>query len=161
AACTSLPVVTIPTTPSTAIPAAVWNHRIACVVLGPSFPSIVPALQPSAFSARWSDSTAAASLVLLAGAPKAADGHARTDAVTTAAPPTPPPPRARTRPSRSPNCGGTLPAVAAVDTFFSLRAPDVGIRHRFRSRTGMTSVARRTAALPLPEQGRQEPSVDT
>src|SRR5262249_17537952 len=84
AACTSLPVVTIPTTPSTAIPAAGWNHRIACVVLGPSFPSIVPALQPSAFSARWSDSTAAASLVLLAGAPKAADDHASTDAVTTA-----------------------------------------------------------------------------
>jgi len=64
AACASRPVVSTPTMPSTAIPAAVWNQRTAWIVFGPSVPSIAPALQPSESSWRCSDSTPAASLVL-------------------------------------------------------------------------------------------------
>src|SRR5436190_2227863 len=52
-----------PTTPSTGSLAADWNHRMAVVVRGPSLPSIVPALHPSALSSRWINCTLAASLV--------------------------------------------------------------------------------------------------
>src|SRR5262245_11166733 len=52
-----------PTIPSTVSLAADWNQRIAAVVRGPSFPSIAPALHPSAFNCRCMTCTLAASLV--------------------------------------------------------------------------------------------------
>src|SRR6476646_12216316 len=90
AACANRPVVSTPTTPSTAMPAAVWNHRTAWIVFGPSLPSIAPALQPSALSWRCSDSMPAASLVLpaagaaLAGAAVTAVAPATMPIVTSA-----------------------------------------------------------------------------
>src|SRR5262245_45101035 len=52
-----------PTMPSTGSFAALWNQRTAAVVRGPSLPSTLPALQPSALSCRWMFWTVAASLV--------------------------------------------------------------------------------------------------
>src|SRR5262245_62747807 len=52
-----------PTMPSTLTFAAVWNQRMAAVVRGPSVPSMLPALHPSAFNWRWMFWTVAASLV--------------------------------------------------------------------------------------------------
>jgi len=40
----------VPMMPSTGSFAALWNQRTAAVVRGPSFPSTLPALQPSALS---------------------------------------------------------------------------------------------------------------
>ena len=66
--CASLADVAGPTMPSTVIPAADWNHRMARSVFGPSLPSTAPALQKSAFSCRWVDWIPAASLAFLLAA---------------------------------------------------------------------------------------------
>src|SRR3954464_722028 len=85
AACASRPDVSTPMMPSTARPAAVWTQRTAWIVFGPSVPSTVPALQPSALSWRCSTSVPAASLVLdVVAAPATAAGSTAAPRLPTA-----------------------------------------------------------------------------
>ena len=63
AACSSLAVVSGPTTPSTVSPAAAWKWWIAPSVSDPSLPSRGPALHPSVLSSRCSEAMLALLLV--------------------------------------------------------------------------------------------------